>query len=348
MKEKIHTGLAGFGLSGKILIAPFVQAHSGFVLSKVLERSTDQARQLYPESQTVRTFDELIADPKLDLIIISTPNIFHFEMAKQALENGKHVLVEKPITPTFEQAQQLIEIAEKHQRILSVFQNRRWDSGFRTLQKILEDRLLGEIVEYEAHFDRYTPTLEPQAWREKPQPAGGILYDLGPHLIDQALQLFGTPRAVWADIRTQRPESPVDDYFDLQLIYPQTKVSLRAGMYAREPGAHLIVHGTKGSYIKYGLDCQEEALKQGTVPGTPGWGKDPESLWPTLNTELDGLHFRGKTESLPGNWMLLFENLYQAIAKGAELTVKPQQAAQTIRIIEKAFESAQTRKTIQL
>ncbi len=236
MIQPLNVGLAGFGAAAKVMHAPFLGSMQEYKLMTVLERHNNDSLQRYHEVKIVRDFEELINQPELDVIVITTPNNTHFDYAKKALLAKKNVVLEKPFTITSADAQALIEISQKANRVLSVFQNRRYVCDFLTIKKILSDKLLGDIVEFEAHYDRYRPEAKPNAWREKNEPGSGILYDLGSHLIDQALYLFGVPKTVTADVRLQRPHAKVDDYFDLRLDYGFTKVILKSGMLVREPG----------------------------------------------------------------------------------------------------------------
>ncbi|NTV83115.1 MAG: Gfo/Idh/MocA family oxidoreductase, partial [Bacteroidales bacterium] len=276
-ERKIKTAIIGFGLSGRVFHAPFIHTHPGFQLTSVIERHGQTATDFYPEVKIARDYKDLLKDDALELAVITTPNIFHFDQAKALLMAGKHVVIEKPFTPSSAEADELISIAEKAGRKIFVFQNRRWDGDFKTVQQVVYNGYLGEILEYEAHFDRFAPGARRSAWRDEPLPAGGVLYDLGSHLIDQALVLFGLPHAVFADIRWQRAESKVDDYFEANLYYNRLKVTLKASVFVKEQGPRYIIHGTKGSFIKYGIDPQEELLKEGLMPNSPEWGKeDPD------------------------------------------------------------------------
>jgi predicted dehydrogenase len=228
-----------------------------------------------------------------------------------------------------------------------VYQNRRWDGDFKTVQQVVYNGYLGEILEFEAHFDRFAPGARRSAWRDEPLPAGGVLYDLGSHLIDQALVLFGLPHAVFAVIRSQRPGSKVDDYFEVNLYYEKIKVTLKASVFVKEQGPRYILHGTKGSFIKYGIDPQEELLKEGLMPILPGWGKEDPDYWGVLNAEMHGQQFYGNIETEPGNYMGFYDNVYEVITKGVEQAVHPEEARNVIRIIELAFESQSARKIIE-
>ncbi len=335
----IKTAIIGFGLSGRVFHAPFIHIHPGFQLVKVVERHGNTCHDLYPDVKIVRDYKELIVDPDLELVVIASPNIHHFEQAKDLLQAGKHVIIEKPVTPTSKEADELIQIAEKAGRKIFVYQNRRWDGDFKTVQQVVYNGYLGEILEYEAHFDRFAPGARRSAWRDEPLPAGGVLYDLGSHLIDQALLLFGLPHKVFADIRSQRPGSRVDDYFEVNLYYERLKVTLKASVFVKEPGPRYILHGTKGSFVKYGIDPQEELLKEGAMPGSPDWGKEDPDYWGVLNAEMHGQQFYGNIETEPGNYIGFYDNVFQFITKGSEQAVHPEEARNVIRVIELAFES---------
>lgn len=338
-EKKINVAVIGFGLSGRVFHAPFLHIHDGFNLRTIVEWHGGSAKKIYPYVSIVKDYKELLKDEKIELVVISTPNIFHFEQARAVLESGKHVVIEKPVTPTAAEADELIKIAEQAGKKIFVYQNRRWDGDFKTVQQVVYNGYLGEILEYEAHFDRFAPGARRSAWRDEPLPAGGVLFDLGPHLVDQALVLFGMPHSVFADIRWQRAESKVDDYFELHLYYNRPKVILKASVFVKEKGPHFILHGTKGSFIKYGLDPQEELLKEGAMPGPDEWGQDDPDYWGVLNAEMHGQQFYGTLETEPGNYMGFYDNVYDVIRKGAAQSVTPEEARNVIRIIELAFES---------
>ena len=266
----------------------------------------------------------------------------------RALEAGKHVVVEKAFTPTVQEAELLIALAEEHNKLLSVFQNRRWDSDFQTVGHVLRQGLVGRLVEYEAYYDRFRNYIRTESWKEVRGAGTGILYNLGSHLIDQALVLFGMPEGVFADIRIQRTGGRVPDHFEIILFYQEMKATLRAGYLVREAGPKYKLLGTEGSFLKYGVDMQEEALKEGIWPGNPGWGEEPEERWGLLNTDLHGLHFRGKIESLPGNYLAYYENIYEAICYGHPLAVSATDGLRVIQIIEAAKKSAAEGRIIHL
>lgn len=337
----INVGLAAYGMSGRVFHAPLVTSHPGFKLKKVLERSGRQhSRERYPYIEVVKNFSDILDDQDIELLVVNTPEHTHFEMARQALLAGKHVIVEKAFTPTTREAHTLIELAREQDKSLSVFQNSRWHGDFLTIKKIIEDNLLGQLVEYEAHYDRYRNSIQPNTWKEEDKPGTGVLYNLGSHMIDQVLVLFGWPHSVMADIRIQRPGGKVDDNFEVVLHYENLKVTLKSSYLVREPGPRYTLHGTEGSYVKYGADPQEAALKAGRLPLEEGWGAEPEEQWGKLNTQLGGLHFEGRVETLPGSYLEFYDNIYAAIREKDELQVKPEQAMQTIAIIEAALQSS--------
>lgn len=242
---------------------------------------------------------------------------------------------------------QLIELAKQCNRVLSVFHNRRYVADFLTMKKILHEKLLGDIVEYEGHFDRYRPEAKPNAWREEDKPGSGILYDLGAHLIDQALYLFGIPKTITADIRLQRPHARVDDYFELWLDYGFMKAILKSGMLVREPGPRYMIHGTIGSFLKYGEDPQEALLKEGAMPNTPHWGEEPEEQWGLLHTTINGKAIKEKYPSLAGNFGFYYQNLYKTIVLNEPLQEKPEHGFNSIRMVELAMESNRKKCTVE-
>ncbi|HVY75165.1 MAG TPA: oxidoreductase [Puia sp.] len=342
----MRTGVVGFGVAAQFMHLPFIVTNPHYELSSILQRHGDAAKGKYPGVKVVRSLDEMLADDSLELVVITTPNDSHFDYAVRALNAGKHVVVEKPFTITSEDAKALIGIAKASGKILSVYQNRRYVSDFRTIRQLLNEQLLGTVVEFEGHYDRYRPEQRPNAWREENQPGAGILYDLGAHLIDQAFCLFGLPDFVTADIRMQRPHARATDYFELWLHYAFTKVILKAGMLVREPGPRYIIHGMEGSFIKYGEDPQEALLRKGILPVSSDWGQEPESHYGLLHTMVNGRIVREKYPSLRGNYGDFYTDLYRTIKEGAPLKVKPEQSYNTIRLIELATESAEKHCTV--
>jgi scyllo-inositol 2-dehydrogenase (NADP+) len=335
----MKTGVVGYGAAAQFMHLPFIITNPNFQLQTILQRHGDTAQEKYPSVRIVRSLDEMLTDESLELIVITTPNDSHFDYAWRALDAGKHVVLEKPFTITSADAKKLIVQAEKKNRVLSVYQNRRYVSDFLTIRQLLNENKLGEIVEFEAHYDRYRPEQRPNAWREENIPGSGILYDLGAHLIDQAFCLFGLPQFVSADIRIQRPHARTTDYFELWLDYNFAKIILKSGMLVREPGPRYAIHGRQGSYIKSGEDPQEALLRRGILPTAADWGREPEEIYGLLHTEINGKIIKEKYPSLAGNYGGFYNDLYNTIVKKEPLKVKPEHGFNTIRLIELATES---------
>lgn len=344
--RKLKVGVIGFGVSAKAYHIPFITTLPQFELTAILQRSGNEAQQKFPGVKIVRDIDALLADQTIDLVVITTPNVTHFPFTLKALQAGKNVVVEKPFTITSADAKTLVDLAKQSGTVLSVYQNRRYVSDYFTIKEILDKDLLGDIHEFEAHYDRYRTEARPNQWREAAGPGNGIFYDLGPHLLDQVFSLFGLPSEVTADIRLQRPHAKADDFFNIWLQYPFGKAILHAGMLIREPGPRYMVHGTKGSFIKYGEDVQEAKLRAGELPNQQGWGVEPESIYGYLHTEKDGQVIKQKYPSLPGSYGGYYINLYHSIVNGAPVKEKPEHGYNTVRLIELAFESNEKRCTV--
>jgi predicted dehydrogenase len=343
--DQINVGLIGYGMAARVFHAPVIRSVPNLRLKKVVERHGDESRKSHPMVEVVNDATALLQDEEIALVVIATPNVSHFDLARQSLLANKHVVVEKPFTTTSDQAQQLIALAHKQNRLISVNQNRRWDGDFQTVKRLLDSKLLGRLVEYESHYDRFRNYRRQGAWREEDREGSGILFDLGSHLIDQAQVLFGLPQMITADIRVQRDYGKADDNFELILHYDNLKVTLKAGMLVREPSPRFILHGTEGSFVKYGLDPQEEALKRGLTPLEPNWGEEPRGFWGKLNTQSGGLHLEGQVETVAGCYQAFYQNIVDVIAGRAELAVKPEEARNTIRIIELALKSNEQKCT---
>ena len=338
----LRVGLIGFGLAGQSFHAPVIHTTPGLELACIVERSGSSAPKLYPDVRVVRTVDEMLADAQIKLCVVATPHSTHAELAELCMSAGRDVVVDKPFTVTSVEARYLIQVAAKQKRLLSVYQNRRFDGDFETVKKIVNSGVLGQVVEYEARYDRYRP--EPKlTWRDKEGPGSGVLYDLGPHLIDQALILFGIPAAIDATMLRQRDFSPVVDGFDVCFEYPKLRALLRARMLTFAPGPHFVIHGSKGSFSKYGMDPQEDPLRRGELPGGEHWGEDLEALWGTLSLPGQPPQ-RIRTEI--GDYRRYYANVRDAIAGEAELEVTAEQGYQTIRAIELSRQSHKERRWI--
>lgn len=340
----INAALCSFGMSGKVFHAPFIHGNKGFDLYAVWERTQKQAAAIYPGIRSYDTLEEMLADPFIDLVVVNTPVFTHYEYAKRALLARKHVLVEKAFTVTVSEAAELLQIAEIMDKKLSVFQNRRYDSDFKTVQLLTQQAVLGNIVEAEFHFDRFNLQLSPKKHKEEANAGAGILHDLGPHLIDQAILLFGMPISLSASLRILRPGSIVNDYFDILLFYKALTVRLKASFIVKEPPASYCLHGTRGSFLKDRADIQEDVLKQGGYTGAADWGKEPDEGAGMLNILLEGRTERSKIISRQGNYMEFYDRLYDAIANNGMLPVSAEDGIKVMRIIEKVQESASTGK----
>lgn len=348
MSKPIVTAIASFGMSGVVYHGPSLKVlPQQFKIHKILERTKNVSAERYPEATIVQTYKEILNDPEVELVIVNTPDYLHFDMARQAIEAGKHIVLEKPFTKTSDDARELITLARKKGVIMTVYQNRRFDNGFLTLKKIVAEKLLGRLVEYEAHYDRYRNFIQEGSWKEDGDERTGVLFNLGSHIVDQALVLFGAPLAVTAHLNVLRTGGRTTDNFDIRLHYNQFNAILRTSYLVRELGPQYILHGTEGSFTKMGSDPQEEMLKNHRLPNEAKWGEEPQSDWGLLNTTINGLHFHGKIETIPGNYTNFYVNLYAAIREGKELFIKPEEALTTIRILEACLESNRLKKTVE-
>lgn len=347
---KLNVGIIGYGMAGEVFHAPIINSLDELNLAKIVSsraETIEAVKKRYPQTKVVLSLKDLLEDDTIDLIVVATPNTSHYDLTKRVLMSGKHVIVEKPFTITSRDADELIGLAKEKEKILTVHQNRRWDSDFLTVKRIIENNVLGNVVEYEAHFDRFKNKVKSYSWREEDIPGSGMLYDLGSHLIDQALILFGLPREVFGDIRIQRKDGKVDDYFEIILYYNNLKVILKSSMLVREPLPHFIVLGDKGSFIKYGMDGQEANLKEGRSPlDFEPWGVEPIELWGTINTDINGLHYVGKVESIRGDYRCFYKNVYNAIIGKEELVVRAEEARNVIKIIELVIQSSKEKRVI--
>ena len=347
MTTPINTAVISYGISAKTFHLPFITNHEGYALTTIMERSGNSAQQKYPNIKIAKTIEEVLVDPNVELVIIASPNTTHYPYAKAALLAGKHVVVEKPFTNTLDEALELVELSKKTGKICAVYHNRRYVADFLTMKKILGDGLLGEPREFFAHYDRYRPDPRTYGlWREETLPGSGVFYDLGPHLIDQALVLFGLPKAITADIRKMKSYSKVDDFFDVKLDYENLIVTLHSSMLVREMGPRYMIHGTKGSFIKNGEDPQEELLKAGVLPISKDWGKEEEENFGLLHTEINGEVVKKIYPSLQGSFGFYYDNLFETIRNGAPLMETAMDGYHVIRLIELAFKSSEERRTI--
>ena len=344
----VRVGLIGFGLAGQAFHAPVIRGVKGMELACVLERHGSESKKRYPEVRVARTLEEMLSDETIQLCVVATPNDSHFSYAKACLEAGRDVVVDKPLTPTYAEAEQLVKLAAARGRLLSVYQDRRWDGAFLTVKKLVSSGALGTVAEYEARFDRFRLETKASAWREQGTfPASGVLWDLGPHLIDGALVLFGEPETIYASAIRQREAAQIDDAFDVIMEYPRVRATLRARIIAYAPGPHLLLHGTAGSFIKYGMDPQEEILRSANCPDGLDWGADwglePKERWGTLSL-VEGETRKVETER--GDYRGFYTNVRDAIEKKAALDVTPEQALRTMRALLLAHKSSREGRTV--
>jgi scyllo-inositol 2-dehydrogenase (NADP+) len=348
MERTIGVGIASFGLSGRVFHAPLITHDKKFALKHIIERSKDDARKLYPGIAVSKSFEDLLDDETIELVVVNTPDQTHYEFTRNALLAGKHVVVEKPFTQTVAQGEELIALSRVKGLMLTVFHNRRWDGDFLTVQDIIRNKLLGRLVDFESHFDRYRYGIQPDTWKEQADAGAGLVYNLGSHMIDQALVLFGMPDAVTAQTRIVRPRGEVVDWYDIVLHYREHNVRTKSSYLVRELGPRYVLHGTLGSFIKHGLDPQEEALRLEKSPGGSDWGKESQEWWGLLNTEVNGMQRKVIVETKPGNYSAFYADVYDCIVHHTHPPVQPAEALNVIRIIEAAKKSSEERKTIPL
>ncbi|HCR2028296.1 TPA: oxidoreductase [Enterobacter cloacae] len=343
MSDSIRVGLIGFGYASKTFHAPLIAGTPGMALAAVSSSDATKVHADWPGVPVVSEPKHLFNDPNIDLIVIPTPNDTHFPLAKAALEAGKHVVVDKPFTVTLSQARELDALAKSLGRLLSVFHNRRWDSDFLTVKALLSEGTLGEITFFESHFDRFRPQVR-NRWREQAGPGSGIWYDLAPHLLDQAVNLFGLPVSMTVDLAQLRPGAQTTDYFHAVLSYPQRRIVLHGTMVAAAESARYILHGTRGSYVKFGLDPQEERLKNGERLPQEDWGYDMRD---GVVTKVEGETLMEETLlTIPGNYPAYYAAVRDALNGTGENPVPASQAIQIMELIELGIESAKHRATL--
>lgn len=342
----IRVGLVGFGLGGRVFHAPLISSVEGFELTAVVERSSDKAAERYPGIKTFRSVDELLAGPPLDLIVVSTPSGTHFEVALQILEAGKNLVVDKPMAVTSGQIAQLMRLASSHGTLLAPFHNRRWDSDFQTTKKLIHEETLGRLVHLNSTFDRWSPGSTRRPWKDDPAQGGGILLDLGTHLADQALALFGKPEAIGAEVFRERGGEGSDDSFTLRLRYRGMSVTLSANCLSALPRPRFHLRGTKGNFRKKGLDPQEAALNQVTRIGKGAWGEEPVAKWGLLSVDVDGGMVTRPVEPVPGDYRLYYAGVRDALLAKAPPPVTALDAWRVARLLEWAQESSALRREI--
>ncbi|RZU39658.1 Gfo/Idh/MocA family oxidoreductase [Edaphobacter modestus] len=352
---EVGVAVIGFGLAGRVFHGPFVNAVPGLKLEAIVQRRGDEASKAYPKARILRSVDEALSDPAVSLIVVGTPNETHYDLAKQALLAGKHVVIDKPFAATSAQAKELVDLARSKKLVLAPFHNRRWDGDFLTVRKVLESGGLGRVVTFESHFDRFRPLPREATWKESANDANGMLFDLGPHLVDQALALFGIPKAITASVRRDRDTTAIEDAFDITLHYPKLQAICRATMLAAEPAPRFLIHGTRGSFRKYGLDPQEPALVGGaTVPPVGDareWLGEPEAAWGTLVVAPDpaqpGQVTRTTVKTELGDYRGYYANVRDAILGTSPLKVSAEDGYRVVRLLELARQSSAEGRTIE-
>ena len=348
----LSVGIIGYGLAGTVFHAPLVSSTPGMKVAAIVTSNPErqaQARHDYPDARIYATADDMLADAsRLDLVVVAAPNRAHVPLGIAALEAGLPVVIDKPLAPSTAEAERLIETAKRQGKLLSVFQNRRWDNDFLTVRKLIDADLLGPITRLESRFERFRPAPK-GGWRElaEPEEAGGLLFDLGAHLIDQAVVLFGWPTSVYAEVSVRRAGALVDDDSFVALRFAGGEVAhLWMSVIPRQTGPRLRVIGMRGVYEKQDLDPQEDALRTGMRPGDAGWGEEPRERWGRLVTSVGDMAFDGRVETVPGSYDAYYALLRDALLRGGPPPVAAESSLATLRIIEAARESARSGQVV--
>ncbi|MGH2497144.1 MAG: Gfo/Idh/MocA family oxidoreductase [Ktedonobacteraceae bacterium] len=353
----LRVAIIGYGLAGSVFHAPLIAATDGMIVSAIVTSNAERqqhARADFPDATILLSAEEIWQDAtNYDLLVIASPNRAHVSLGITAMQDGLSVVIDKPLAPSVAEAERLIAVSKSTGKLLTVFQNRRWDNDFLTVRQLLasEPNLLGPVVRFESWYQRYRPQPRSGVWRELADPAeaGGLLFDLGSHLIDQALVLFGLPLRVYAEVDMRRPDAHVDDDTFIALEFPNgTRAHLWMGVLTRIPGPRLRITGLRGMYEKWGLDPQEDALHAGKRPGNTGWGQEPRERWGRLSADVGKLHIDGPVETLPGAYETFYALLRDALLSGGKAPVDPADAVATLRIIEAARESARNHTVVEL
>jgi len=342
----IRVGLVGFGMSGRVFHGPLLSSVDGLELAAVMERSTNKAAERYPGVVTYRSLEAMLADSSLGLFVVATPSGTHFQVARQILEAGKNVVVDKPMSIASAEIAELMALAAAKRVLLIPFHNRRWDSDFQTVQKLLHEGFLGRLVHFESRFDRWRPVPPTERlWKEDPA-SGGVLLDLGTHIGDQALTLFGKPEAVAADVVREREWARASDGFNIRLRYPGFMVVLGANSLSLPARPRFHLRGTKGNYWKWGMDPQEAALNLITRIGDGPWGREPEAEWGAFNTSEDGVTVSRPIAPVIGDYRLYYAGVRDALLGNAPAPVAAVDAWRVARVLEWAVESSEQRREI--
>jgi len=346
VEKQVVVAIASFGMSGQVFHGPTLKVDSNFRVKLILERSKTLSQSMFPNARIVRTYEELLADEEVELVVVNTPDEFHYEMVKQAFNAGKHVVVEKPAAQKSSQLQELINLAKSQNLLFTVYQNRRWDGDFRTVQKVIKEARFGRLVEFESHYDRYRTEITADTWKEEPDEFSGVLYNLGSHMIDQAFVLFGIPKAVTAHLKVVRTAGKVTDYYDIRLDYDNFSALLKCSYLVLDPGPRYTIHGEYGTFYKSGLDGQEDLLKAGNLPEGEDWGKEDADWWGTLVYNENDEQVEELVETLPGDYRIFYTNIFDALRKNKELLVKPEEALEVLKIMEACVKSNAEKRTV--
>jgi scyllo-inositol 2-dehydrogenase (NADP+) len=344
----LRVGIVGFGMSGRVFHGPLVSSIDGLELAAVLERSTTHAAGRYPGVKTYHTLDEMLADSSLGVFVVTTPSGSHFEVARQIVEAGRSVVVDKPMSVTSAQIAELVRLAAARNVILAPFHNRRWDSDFLTIRKLLHEGSLGRLVAFGSRFDRWRPSKPTdRLWKETAELGGGVLLDLGTHIADQALALFGKPESISADVRCEREWATVNDAFTIHLGYRDgLAVILGANSLSLPAGPRFHLRGTRGNYWKYGLDPQEAALNKITRIADGPWGREPQAEWGTLHLDANSGTITRPVEPVVGDYRFYYAGIRDALLGKGTVPVAPVEAWRVARLLEMAAESSKQRREI--
>jgi predicted dehydrogenase len=344
----IRVGLVGFGMAGRVFHAPLISSVEGLELAAVVERNSNHAAERYPGITTYRSVEELLADASIKLVVVATPNSSHFPIAMQALEAAKNVVVDKPVALASNEIAQLAELAGGIGLHLFPFHNRRFDSDFGTIQKVIGDHSLGRLVHFESNFDRWRPGLSTRVWKEETD-QGGILLDLGTHVVDEALMLFGLPASIGAEVFREREGDGANDSFTIRLHYlTGFTVTLGANCLSSLARPRVHLRGTRGNYWKWGLDSQEETLNNITKITDPDWGKEPEEKWGTLSIDVEGKIETRKVPSAVGDYRRYYEQVRDVLTGTSDVPpATPAEAWRTARVLEWAKQSSDEHRDIE-
>jgi scyllo-inositol 2-dehydrogenase (NADP+) len=343
----INVGLIGFGLAGRSFHAPVIDAVPGLRLAAILQRTGTEASVAYPNARIVRSLEELLAISDIRLIVIATPNDTHVPLARACLAAGRDVVVDKPFATTYDEAAALVEFAKKSNRLLTVYQNRRYDGDFAALRQLVAAGSLGRIVRFESNYDRFRPNLKPNAWREQQVPGAGILFDIAPHLIDHAMVLFGRPQAIAADVRIEREGGLGDDAFDITFHYPDNmRAVLSSNILAASQRPRFLLFGTKGAFLKQTFDPQEMNLRAGRIPKEGAWSAEPEENWGLLTLSDGTTTTQRRIPSATSDYRDYYANIRDVLLGHAQPAVTLPHALEVMRALELARESSATQCTI--